>query len=296
MCFITWFIFCDLKYEPCDKTQIGIITNQIKDQNGPSLNYNNALTSGIRLLTLMTIPSGPCSEGDNPPSVTRHIPDVTLHMCSAFKYEMKPNTFTDLEDGNNLQFVLTSLNNVPIDETTTWIYGTAEKTVLATVSNNVYQTSTSFKINVRGYDKKQQYADTNWNIHISGHPKKVYHSYKLTLTPKVQSNQAFKDKYRVAMLTNKYFGGNITNIISLEYQNSGRTILFTFSSCALPEYCDPNGAGDYLSRLQRQGYKDQLSTDYVLTGVNMQSDDVCNGPLNPPTPSRIAWDLEVGCC
>ena len=290
------FGFCSFEYEPCDKTNIGIITNKLKGRT-QSINpdYANALKPDIHLSTMITIPSGPCSVGDNPPAVTKLIPDVTLQMCSAVRYKLNPDTFTDIEDGNNLSFVLTSLNNVPINEASTWIYATFGNEVLATVSNKVFETSQTYKVNVRAYDKKQQYADTIWNIQISGSPRKFFHTFKLTVTAKKSGNQPFVDRYKLATLLNTFFGGNVTNVQSFDQTNDGR-LLFEFSSCSLPDYCDPNGAGDILSRIQAKNFKDHISPDYTLIQAELHSIEACNGPLNPPSPSSIAWDIEVNVC
>ena len=290
--------FCNLQYEPCDKTTIGIITNKLKgQQQTETINqaYVDVLKPNVHLSTLMTIPSGPCSEGDNRPAVTKLIPDLTIRMCSAVQYQLDPDTFTDIEDGNNLSFVLTSLNGVPINEASTWIYATSGKQVLATVNSKVFQTSSMYKVNVRGYDTKQQYADTFWNIHILGTSRKPYHTFKMTLSPKNSGSQPFADKYKLASLVNSFLGGNVTNIQSMDL-TVGNNLLFQFSSCALPNYCDPKGANDVLSRMKSTSFKDRVSTDYTLISVELHSIAACKRPLNPPTPSSIAWDIEVSVC
>ena len=216
-------------------------------------------------------------------------------MCSAVQYQLDPDTFTDIEDGNNLSFVLTSLNGVPINEASTWIYATSGKQVLATVNSKVFETSSMYKVNVRGYDTKQQYADTSWNIHILGTSRKPYHTFKMTLSPKNSGSQPFADKYKLASLVNSFLGGNVTNIQSMDL-TVGNNLLFQFSSCALPNYCDPKGANDVLSRMKSTSFKDRVSTDYTLISVELHSIAACKRPLNPPTPSSIAWDIEVSVC
>lgn len=290
--FTSTLAFCSLKYDPCDKIAIGVIINKIKNNQ----NYVKALKPNIQLLSLTTTAIGACADGDQPPSVIKEIPDVTLEVCSTFKYTMDPNIFSDIEDGNNLSFLLTSLNNSPIEEKDTWIYSTSSKEILATINSDVIKTSSTFEVNIRAYDKKQQFVDTQWNIYIMGTSRLSFYSYKLTLNPKEQVNQAFVDKYRIASSINAFFGGNITNVISLEYKNSGAVVLFTFSSCVLPQYCDSNGARDLLSRLQTQQFKDALSPYYILSRVEMTSNSNCNKPLNPPTASRLSWDLNVDVC
>ena len=297
--------FCNLVYDPCDKKNTGIITTKLKVNNVQSGVVNPAfaltLTPDIQLSTIMTIPSGPCSEGDNPPVVTRLIPDATFEMCSAVKYKIDPDTFTDIEDGNNLTFVLTSINNILINEAVTWIYATSNKEVLATISSGVRGASPTYTINVRGYDKKQQYADTTWHLRITGSPRKAYHTFKMVLTPKLSmvgesKNPSFVEKYKLVSLLNSFFNGNVTDIKSLDQVVGENGFTFVFSSCTLPDYCDPNGAQDILRRLQSQTFKDHISSHYTLTRAEVHSLTACNGPLNPPTPSRITWDVEVNVC
>lgn len=48
--------------------------------------------------------------------------------------------------------------------------------------------------------------------------------------------------------------------------------------------------------MQSKSFENHISSDYILISVELHSIAACKGPLNPPTPSIIAWDIEVNVC
>ena len=298
------FTSCALTYDPCDTEKISSLEKKLLNLERRSYNPKLAsfLLPEIQIYSIATIKIGPCKSRKQSPTQYLPIPDIYLDICSSYRYRLNPQTFLDDEDGYDLRYVITEINNLPMSVKSTWIYSKPNKYILATVNNDVLikQGHGHYTITYRAFDKNNLFVDAKSKIFIRGKQAQTNYFFILSLKPKSYIEEQAIEKYHISMYINSFFKNNVTNFVSMHIiKNSD--IKFTWSSCSLPRHCDLNSAKIFLMNMKIdyqivEKFEEVFKERYILTDVQMTVNENCIDPPSPPKPSVKMYLMKVNQC
>lgn len=295
---------CLLQFGPCDKENTDNIEQQIFSKNSQSLNteYEQYMRPSLMLSSLTIHQKGSCNHFNNKPILVTPLADVTLNICSAQNLRLPLTGFRDIENGYDLTFRIVKINGRFINQIDSWIQTDNSHNVYTTINNKVLseQQNGRYVVTVRAFDKDQQFADTTWNVKISGDLPQIFYTIIIELEVQQDLQPFFVERFQLSDIVNKFFKDNNTNAQVLRVLPKKR-VRFEWSSCNLPSYCDNNAATIYLMNMKINSsitgeFYQAFWPRYRLLDVSMKIDDSCVKPLSPPTPKQDKWVVDLNGC
>ena len=301
---------CSIQYDPCDQAGIEQIKSKVFSEAGTLPGFINVFRPAIEIISAQGIQIGPCQIKNVPPRVLNPIGTITVKPCSNFTYIIPKDTFIDEEDGSNMDYQITKINRIGIlSGIYVWIsVRSSLRTLLGIVTETVIknQPASGYMITLRATDSNAQYVETDFTVKILGNSPQTFYQAKFDLSLKATSFFPvwMFEEASITTTLNLYFKSNITNIMTHQAPTASQSKDFsiTWAICTLPRKCDERAASDVYNKMLTSQNKvvtqlsEAFSWRYTIKAITKVIDPLCQGPVNPPVPSRKTWLIEASYC